>query len=294
MVAWLANAAPAIASAAGNVISGLFNAGSSALSAKQQFQNQSKLNKQTYQYNLKLQNHQNKFSQSMFDQSAKLASKAHQIEVADLRSAGLNPILSATGGSGASVVSPMSGGSAGMSGGSAQSVEPGRIDLMNAFNSAKQVKNDTQRVKNETEMVEPTKNKTIADAKASQANADYTATQHEQFKKWNPLNMLSQLAVLKSQVDKNMQDIANSKDITKATVNKLKSEEKANNASAYYNTHRALGFSDSWSESEGDSHDYSPNIRNYKLGPFAGTWADNTNTKNVYSRSRNRSRSRTY
>lgn len=83
----------------GSAISGL---GSSALNMA----SSEKGLRDQFQYNTQLQ-------RQAQDWSYKMASTAHQIEVNDMRKAGLNPILSATGGSGASAPGA-TGGSVGM------------------------------------------------------------------------------------------------------------------------------------------------------------------------------------
>lgn len=74
---------------------------------KDQYNYNKLLQQQSYGYNKNLQS-------SAQNWASKMASTAHQLEVADMRKAGLNPILSATGGSGASAPGA-TGGSVGSS-----------------------------------------------------------------------------------------------------------------------------------------------------------------------------------
>ena len=85
-----------------NAWSGLMGLGSSALN----YASSSKGIKEQYKYNTALQKQAQQWSTGM-------ASTAHQLEVNDMRKAGLNPILSATGGSGASAPGA-TGGSVGL------------------------------------------------------------------------------------------------------------------------------------------------------------------------------------
>lgn len=182
----------------------------------------------------------NKQQASQFSQNYQLAHdqlfKQHQIEVADLRAAGLNPILSANGGN--STFGASSGGSYDNLGTAATSgymaaqeaknlqmqneaikatVEKTRAEASNVLQDTKLKSAQTSQVQGETSLI-PLKadNITALTAQAKQ--------QTEVFK--------MQVKVADANIDKILQDIANSKRITDAQVAELGTRSEANLAQA--------------------------------------------------------------
>ena len=155
-----------------NLFSGL---GSSAV----QSHAQSALNKESYGYTRKLQEQSYGYNKNLQKQSynlskqlqayqnaytTKMASSAHQIEVNDLRAAGLNPILSATGGNGASFsTGGATVGSASVGSGSVGSGSAGMPNFGDAV-SAVQAGLNIKQTKKDIELAEEQKHNLKADS----------------------------------------------------------------------------------------------------------------------------------
>lgn len=182
-------------------------------------------------------NHQQK---KQFDANYELARdqlyKQHQIEVADLRAAGLNPILSANGGN--STFGAVSGGSYENLGSAATSgymaaqqaknlqmqneaikatVEKTRAEAGNVLQDTKLKSAQTEQVQGETTLI-PLRRENIS-AITSQAKQ-----QTEVFK--------MQVKVAEANIQKVLQDVINSIRITDAQVEELGTRSVANRASA--------------------------------------------------------------
>lgn len=236
-----------------NMIAGLAGLGSSGLN----FVSSSKGLKEQYGYNAKLQQNAQQWATGM-------ASTAHQLEVNDMRRAGLNPILSATGGSGASAPSA-TGGSVGMP----------DYDLGSGISTALAYRENRSLIRQRNYQNDLINAQTGTEIERHNTQEEQTDLLHKQ------------QGLIEKQIEDYTNQIKNRDLTTAAQIDRLKTQnitdlinaevnKKVGSANAYYNTHRALGFTDSFSTSDSYS--------NGSLGPT--NWFPSKSGTTTYSHSR--------
>lgn len=244
---------------------------SSIVNGRRSYKYSKRLMEDQYKYSKKLQKYQNNFTMNM-------SNTAHQREVADLRAAGLNPILSATGGNGAST--PSAGGAMSSMG----NVSGTDIDLSNTLGSAL----DVMRLRNETKL---NKSQLSLNDKQGQ-NLDSSSDLNRSTQKQTEQNILNSIATTSADVRQKDALTSQIKAQTNLLPLELAIKQKQADAlvdnyksSTWRNYNSALGFSSSYEDAYSQSDGYS----NGSLGPT--NWFPSKGANSSYSHSRRYSES---
>lgn len=208
-------------------------------------------NKKNYKYTKSLQNAQNAFTERM-------ARNAHQYEVADLRAAGLNPVLSANGGASTPAASNAS-----------FNMTNPVTEASNTALAWRQMRNETELKNAQTALSDSQRQLTDEQFNNTFWNTHLLQQQIEFNDMYEGRRREAEIAGILANNSRQEQDILNSIAITKALVAKYGSETK-------YNNERARGFSKSETHSNSDGSGW-----NAHFGPFSG----GTNSNYGFSRS---------
>lgn len=219
MVAW-----GAIASVAGGLLGGLGSLGSGFLNFGQQKEMQ----------------------QRQFDWQERMSNTAHQREIKDLKAAGLNPILSAMGGSGASTPS----------GGMGQVNTPDYgASIREGLSTASQIKrtNAETNFMNQQAITEKNKRENF-DAQSALYRAEKAGREIENMNL--PKKLKAELKEMFSRVKLN-NATASARQV-EAITNKMNAETNrmVGKETAKYTRERARGYEESWTDSDNKSGDY--------------------------------------